>query len=460
MAQQMGNNKGQLMTEGPIGKQLIFFALPLLFGNVFQQLYNTVDAMIVGRYVGENALAAVGSAGSVVHLIVSLLMGITMGASVTIANHYGARDTYRLRRSIHTATVLAVLSGIVLTVVGVLLSPQIVLWIDTPAEVVEESTSYLRIIFSGVLFSTLYNAGSSIFRAVGDSKRPLYYLIVSSVTNVILDLVFVVWLKMGVEGAALATIVSQMISTILTYGTLMMSKEEYRLRLKELCIDKQEMGLIVKIGIPGGIQNSVIAFSNVIVQANINAFEANAMAGCAAWVKIDGFAVMPALSFSMALTTFIGQNMGAKKPERMKKGARFGILVAAITIEVIGLLLYVFCEPVLRLFNDNPEVIRYGVQMARSIAPLYMFLGLSHAMAGTLRGAGLTKIPMIVMISCWCVERVLWITLSINYIANDIRMVFYSYPITWATSTIIFFIYYIKTDWVNNSLEKKKNAHA
>lgn len=446
--------KGQLMTEGPIGKQLILFALPLLLGNIFQQLYNTIDAMVVGKFVGENALAAVGSAGTVVNLIVSLLMGVTMGCSVTIANHYGARNIERMRRAIHTATMLAFLAGVVLTIVGIVLSPWIVVWMDTPESVIGESTAYLRIIFMGIAGAMLYNAGSSIFRAVGDSKRPLYYLIFSSFVNIILDLLFIVGFRMGVEGAALATIMSQLFSAILTYGTLMRTKEEYRLNIKELGIDRQEAALIVKIGIPGGIQNSVISFSNLIVQTNINAFEANAMAGCAAWVKIDGFAILPAMSFSMALTTFIGQNMGAKKPERMKKGARFGILAAVITVETLGILLYLFCEPIIGMFNDNPEVIRYGVQMAHSIAPFYMFLGLSHAMAGTLRGAGLTKVPMVVMISCWCVERVAWITFSIRFIANDIRMVFLGYSITWFTSAVVFLIYYFKTDWVNHSLEK------
>lgn len=445
-----------LMTEGPIGKQIILFALPLLLGNVFQQLYNTVDAMIVGRYVGTQALAAVGSAGSVVNLIVSLLMGITMGGSVIISNHYGARDIQRMRRAIHTAIMLALIVGVALTVVGLVLSPIIVRWIGTPDNVVDLSTSYLRIIFMGVIGATLYNTGSSIFRAVGDSKRPLYYLIFSSVVNIVLDLVFVAILRWGVQGAAIATILSQLASAAVTCGKLLTEKAEYQLNLKELAIDTREAKLIVRIGIPGGIQNSVIALSNVVVQANINSFQDVAMAGCAAYVKIDGFAVMPAISCAMALTTFIGQNMGAKKPERMKKGARFGILMAAITVEVLGLLLLIFARPIIGMFDSNPEVIEYGVQMARTVAPFYMFLGVSHAMAGILRGAGLTRVPMIVMIACWCIERVTWITLSIRFIANDIHMVFWGYPITWMTSTLIFIIYYIKADWIHSSLDKPK----
>lgn len=444
------------MTEGPIGKQIILFALPLLLGNIFQQLYNTVDAMIVGHYVGTQALAAVGSAGSVVHLIVSLLMGVTMGASVVIANHYGARNIERMRKAVHTATMLAFIAGVVLTIIGVGMARLIVGWIGTPSNVVELSTNYLRIIFMGVIGSMLYNAGSSIFRAVGDSKRPLYYLIFSSITNIVLDLLFVAVLKMGVQGAALATILSQLASAIVTFWKLLSEKSEYQLDFKELAIDKEEAKLIIRIGIPGGIQNSVIALSNVVVQANINAFQDVAMAGCAAYVKIDGFAVMPAISCSMALTTFIGQNMGAKKPDRMKKGARFGIIMATVTVEALGLLLYVFAEPLIGMFDSNPEVIRYGAEMAKTIAPLYMFLGLSHAMGGVLRGAGLTKVPMVVMILCWCLERVAWITFAIHYIAKDIHMVFWGYPITWMTSTVLFLLYYFKTDWIHHSLDKKE----
>ena len=450
----MEKKNTNLMTEGPIAKQLIFFALPLLLGNIFQQLYNTVDAMIVGRFVGTQALAAVGSAGAVVNLIVSLLMGVTMGASVVVSNHYGARDIERMRKAIHTATMLALVAGIIISIVGITSSPLIVRWIGTPDNVVGDSTRYLRIIFMGTIGMMLYNAGSSIFRAVGDSKRPLYYLIFSSIVNIVLDILFVAVLGWGIEGAGVATILSQLASAIVTYSKLFTEKQEYQLSFSEMKIDKKEAVLIVKIGIPGGIQNSVIALSNLIVQANINSFQDVAMAGCAAYVKIDGFAVMPAISFSMALTTFIGQNMGAKKPERMKKGARYGTLLAMVTVEVLGILLYFGAKPLIGMFDSNPEVIAYGASMARTIAPFYIFLGMSHAMGGTLRGAGLTKVPMIVMIMCWCVERVTWITLSIRFIANDIHMVFWGYPITWITSTIIFLIYYYKADWIHHSLDR------
>ena len=442
--------KGNLMTEGPIAKQIILFAIPLLLGNLFQQLYNTVDSIIVGNYVGSEALAAVGSSGSILHLIVSLLMGVTLGSSVVISNYFGARDHEHMRKAIHTSIALGLISGVVIMIMGVVFSPQILRWMGTPPEVIGESTLYLRIIFVGMVASMLYNVGGSIFRAVGDSRHPLYYLIFASLMNIILDLVFVVGLGMGIAGAAWATVLSQMASAILTLGKLMKDDTEYKVRFKEIRINIAEAKMIINIGIPSGIQNSVIAISNVVVQANINSFGPAAMAGCGAYVKLDGFAVMPAISFGMALTTFIGQNMGAKRQDRMKKGAWFGILASMITVEIAGIFLFLFAEPLIGLFDKNPEVIYYGTQMARTNALFYMFLAGAHSMAGALRGAGRTKIPMIVMLVCWCLLRMTWITVMIRYI-NDIHVVFWGYPITWIASMICFVIYYWKSNWIQKS---------
>ena len=441
---------GTLMTEGPIAKQIVFFALPLLIGNVFQQLYNTVDSVIVGQFVGSDALAAVGSSGSIVNLIVSLLMGITLGSSVVISNYYGARDLEHMERAIHTSISLGLISGALISVVGIIFSPQILIWMGTPSDVLDQSALYLRIIFFGMIGSMLYNVGGSIFRAVGDSRHPLYYLIFASLTNVVLDVLFVVVFKMGIAGAAWATIISQFLSAMLTFAKLMKDKTEYQVHLKKIKIYKQEAILIIKIGIPSGIQNSVIALSNVVVQANINAFGAAAMAGCGAYVKLDGFAVMPAISFGMALTTFVGQNLGAGKPDRMQRGAKFGILASMITVEIAGIFLFIFAKPLISLFDSNPDVISYGVQMARTNSLFYMFLAGAHAMAGALRGAGKTKVPMFVMLACWCLMRMTWITVMIQFI-NDIHIVFMGYPITWIASMICFVIYYFRSNWVNKS---------
>ena len=450
MEQAKTKKRGNLMTEGPIVKQIVMFAIPLLLGNLFQQLYNTVDSIIVGNFVGSDALAAVGSSGSIINLIVSLLMGITLGSSVVISNYFGARDIEHMRKAIHTSIALGLIAGAIIMIVGVVFSPQILIWMGTPQNVLTQSTLYLRIIFMGMVGSMLYNVGGSIFRAVGDSRHPLYYLIFASLMNIVLDLVFVVGFHMGITGAALATIISQFVSAILTIAKLMKDDTEYKVNLEEIKLYAPEAKMIINIGIPSGIQNSVIALSNVVVQANINSFGSAAMAGCGAYVKLDGFAVMPAISFGMALTTFIGQNMGAKKQDRMKKGARFGILASMITVEVAGIFLFLFAEPLIGLFDKNPEVIYYGTQMARTNSLFYMFLAGAHSMAGALRGAGRTKVPMLVMLACWCLMRMTWITVMIRYI-NDIHIVFLGYPITWIASMICFVLYYWKSDWIRKS---------
>lgn len=450
MEQAKTKKRGNLMTEGPIVKQIVMFAIPLLLGNLFQQLYNTVDSIIVGNFVGSDALAAVGSSGSIINLIVSLLMGITLGSSVVISNYFGARDIEHMRKAIHTSIALGLIAGAIIMIVGVVFSPQILIWMGTPQNVLTQSTLYLRIIFMGMVGSMLYNVGGSIFRAVGDSRHPLYYLIFASLMNIVLDLVFVVGFHMGITGVALATIISQFVSAILTIAKLMKDDTEYKVNLKEIKLYAPEAKMIINIGIPSGIQNSVIALSNVVVQANINSFGSAAMAGCGAYVKLDGFAVMPAISFGMALTTFIGQNMGAKRQDRMKKGARFGILASMITVEVAGIFLFLFAEPLIGLFDKNPEVIYYGTQMARTNSLFYMFLAGAHSMAGALRGAGRTKVPMLVMLACWCLMRMTWITVMIRYI-NDIHIVFLGYPITWIASMICFVLYYWKSDWIRKS---------
>ncbi|MEG0973037.1 MAG: MATE family efflux transporter [Lachnospiraceae bacterium] len=451
MENQTEIKKGTLMTEGSIPKQIILFALPLLLGNIFQQLYNTADSIIVGNIIGSNALAAVSSSFSLIMMITSLLMGITLGASVVIANYYGAGELTQMKDAIHTAIAFGMVASVVISIVGLLFSPTILKWMGTPSNLMESSVLYLRIIFLGMFGNMMYNVGSSIFRAVGDSKRPLYYLIFCSILNIGLDLLFVAVFRMGIAGAALATIIAQLVSAGITFRTLIKEKTEYQIDLKEIRFHPKELRLIINIGLPSGIQNAIVSFSNVVVQANINAFGAMAMAGCGSYNKIDGFAVMPAMSFSMALTTFIGQNLGANKPDRMKKGARFGIIASMVTVEIGGILIYAFAPFLVRLFQSNPQVIEYGVEMARTIAPFYFLLALSHSMAGTMRGAGLSNVPMLVMVICWCGMRVTWITAAVHFI-KDIHIVFLGYPLTWLASAIIFLIYYKKKDWVHHSI--------
>ena len=412
MQQEKTKQKG-LMTEGVIWKELLLFSVPLLLGNLFQQLYNAVDSVVVGNYIGAQALAAVGSSAPVINLLVSFFMGLSVGAGVIISRYFGARNMESLQDSIHTSLALTMTAGIFMTLFGIIFSPTILRWIGTPSDVMSSSVLYLRIYFGGILSVMLYNMGSGILRAVGDSKNPLYFLIVSSITNILLDLLFVIVFDMGIAGVGWATLIAQTISAVLTLLLLIKTKQEYKVTLKKIRFHKDKLIEIIRLGLPSGIQNGVVSFSNVIVQSNINAFGSLAMAGCGAYTKIDGFAILPVMSYSMALTTFTGQNMGAKKYDRVKQGARSGIIMSLLTTIAISSLLLIFGEQVLSIFSDNPKVISYGLYMMHVLAPFYIFLAISHAFNGIIRGAGITTIPMIVMITCWCGMRMTWILASV-----------------------------------------------
>lgn len=435
------------MTEGVIWKELLFFSVPLLLGNLFQQMYNAVDSIVVGQNLGAQALASVGSSAPVINLLVSFFMGISVGAGVVISRYFGARNKNMLQKAIHTSIALTIIAGIIMTIIGVVLSPLVLKWVGTPNDVMANSVLYLRIYFLGVISVMIYNMGSGILRAVGDSKNPLYFLIISSLTNVVLDIVFVVYLNMGIAGAAWATLISQSVSAILIIVLLCKTNEDYKLSLKSVKCHKPLVIEIIRIGLPSGLQNAVVSFSNVIVQSNINAFGSIAMAGCGSYTKIDGFAILPVMSFSMALTTFTGQNMGAQKYDRVKKGAKTGIIMSVITTAVISILLVVLGPYVLSIFSDDVRVINYGLQMMYILAPFYILLAISHAITGIVRGAGNTTMPMIVMVTCWCGLRMLWILISVP-IFNNIIVVFMGWPITWTISTIWFFIYYKKGNWI------------
>jgi len=439
-------NRG-LMTEGVIWKELLLFSIPLLLGNLFQQLYNAVDSMVVGQNLGAQALAAVGSSGPVINLLISFFQGISVGAGVIISRYFGARNNNAMSDAIHTSLSFTFFAGIALTFIGIAFSPLILTWIGTPADVMDNSILYLRIYFAGILSVMLYNMCSGILRAVGDSKNPLYFLILSSLTNVVLDIVFIVYLHMGIDGAAWATLLSQTLSAILTLMLLCKSKQEYRVEIRKIHCKKDVLFEIIRLGLPSGIQNAIVSFSNVIVQSNINAFGSLAMAGCGAYTKIDGFAILPVMSFSMAFTTFISQNMGAQKLERVKKGAETGIFMSVTTTICISMLLFLFGPQLLSIFSNDTKVIEYGLYMLHVLVPGYIFLALSHALAGIVRGAGITTVPMIVMVCCWCGLRMVWILGSVP-IFHDIGVVFLGWPITWIASAIWLYIYYKKGNWI------------
>ena len=435
------------MTEGVICKEILLFSIPLLLGNLFQQLYNAVDSVVVGNYIGAQALAAVGSSAPVINLLVSFFMGLAVGAGVIISRYFGARKKEELHIAVHTSLALTFAAGLVMTLIGVLISPYVLQWVGTPSDVMESSVLYLRIYFLGILSVMVYNMGSGILRAVGDSRNPLYFLIVSSVTNIILDMLFVIVFHMGIAGVGWATLIAQTISAVLTMLLLMRTKEEYQVKLKHIRFHKHMLYEIVRLGLPSGLQNAIVSFSNVIVQSNINAFGSLAMAGCGSYTKIDGFAILPVMSYSMALTTFTGQNMGAKKYDRVKQGAKTGILMSVLTIVCISALLLMLGPNVLAIFSSDPTVINYGLYMMHVLAPGYIFLAISHAFNGIIRGAGITTVPMIVMVTCWCGLRMAWILTSVP-LFHDIGVVFMGWPLTWIASALWLFLYYRKGKWM------------
>lgn len=436
------------MTTGSISKRMIAFALPLLLGNLFQQLYNTVDSLIVGNFLGSSALAAVSSSGSLISMLIGFLSGIASGAGVIVSRYFGANDEKDLCRAVHTMVAFGLVAGVLMGVVGVVFSPQILVWMGTPDSVMPESVAYLQIYFFGSLGFVMYNIFVGILQAVGDSRHPLYYLMVSSVVNLVLDLLLIAGFHTGVGGAALATVVSQLISAALCFAQLLRTRASYRIRLSQIRFDFKMLRQIVQIGLPSGVQNSIISFANVIVQSHINAFGAMAMAGYGAYSKIEGFAFLPINSFTMAMTTFVGQNLGAGQKDRTRRGARFGILTTVLLAELIGVVVFLLAPQLVAAFDSNPEVIRFGVEKARTAALFYCLLAYSHSVASVLRGAGKAVVPMLIMMTFWCVVRVTFLSISIP-MTHSIQMVYLVYPLTWSLSSIAFFFYYKKANWMD-----------
>ena len=376
------------MTKGSAWKLIVQFAVPVFLSQVFQQLYNTADALIVGRFLGDEALAAVSASGPLIFLLISFFTGLSMGAGVTISRYFGAGDYDRVSRAIHTDVMLGLISGVILTVVGVWLTPTFLRWMGTAPEVLPDAIAYFRYYFIGVLAVVMYNMCKSIMNALGDSKRPLYYLIISSLTNIVLDLLFIGAFHWGVWAAAVATTISQAVSMILCMIHLMKKGTIYQVELKKLHIDREMLGQIIRYGLPSGVQNSVIGFANVIVQSNINSFGKVAMAAYGAYSKLEGFAFLPVTSFTMALTTFVGQNLGAGLHDRAKKGSRFGIIASVVIAEIIGVTMYLLAPQLVALFSPTPEVVELGTRQMRTTALFFCLLAYSHAIASICRGAG------------------------------------------------------------------------
>lgn len=435
------------MTEGSIIKHLIGFAIPLLLGNIFQQLYNTVDSWVVGNYVSNEAFSAVGTVGPIINLLIGFFLGLSTGAGVVISQYYGARQNEKVQDIVHTAILMTLLLGIAFTVIGVAMTPLMLDLMDTPAEVIPEATLYLQIYFSGMLGLMLYNMGSGILRAVGDSQRPFMFLVVSAVTNTILDLVFVLVFHMGVEGVALATIIAQFFSAILTIYVLMRSDNCCKLMIKKLRIHWDMLKKILKIGIPSAIQMAITSFSNVFVQSYINHFGADCMGGWTAYSKIDQFLLLPMQSISIAATTFVGQNLGVGQVERSRKGVRSAILISVCCTAVLMIPVLLFAGSLVAFFNSKQEVMGYGAMLLRLISPFYIFCCINQIYAGALRGAGDSRSPMFIMVGCFVVFRQIYLYVVSNFVSNTIAAVAFGYPAGWLLCSLITFLYFRFSHW-------------
>ncbi len=444
------------MTQGSIRKQMILFALPLLAGNIFQQLYNTIDSIIVGQVVGADALGAVTSVAPAINTLVGFFMGFSAGSSVVISQYFGAKNIPALRRAVHTCIVCTFLLGFALMFFGYIITPPLLIFMSTPESVMPLATQYLQIYFLGIIGLMLYNIGSAILRAVGDSVRPLIFLVITSFLNIFLDILFVVTFKMGVAGAAYATIISQFVSAILTILVLFISKECYNLKLTELKVDKKILSQIIQIGMPAGIQAAVISFSNLFVQGYINRFGKDSTAGWGAYGRIDAFVMLPMQSIAMTATTFVGQNAGAGNVDRIKKGIRESLFLAAICTIALVIPEFIAAPKIVSLFNSDPEVIAYGTLFIRMNCFFDILCCSNQTHAGALRGVGDAKAPMYIMLSSFVLFRQIYLFIA-SHITSSIYPISIAYPAGWLVCSIIMFFYFHHSNWeqkVDSSYKK------
>ena len=439
------------ITEGVIWKQLLYFFFPILLGTFFQQLYNTADAMVVGRFVGKEALACVGGSSSqIINLIVGFFIGLSSGATVIIAQYYGGRCEKELQDTLHTAIAFSVIGSIVISILGITLSPMILRMMNTPEYLMKDSLLYLRFYFGGILFVFIYNIGSGILRAVGDSKGPLYFLIFCCFCNIFLDLLLVMVFRMGVMGVALGTLISQALSSLLVLRSLMRTRDIYRLELRKIRLHSAPLSMLLKIGLPAGLQSTMYNLANMVIQAALNSFGTDTMAAWTAFGKVDSFYWMISSAFGVAITTFVGQNYGAGKIDRMKKSVRVCFCMDLATALTLSALMYLFLGKfLLSLFTTDAEVLSIGVRIMQIIVPAYAPFVFIEIFSGALRGAGNVLIPMLLTCGGICVTRMLWIFFFVpSHWA--VETIIFSYPGSWvltATLFILYFAYYTKRHW-------------
>lgn len=434
------------MTEGIIWKQLLLFSLPLLIGNLFQQLYNMVDSIVVGNFIGGSALAAVGAGSAVINLLIGLFMGLTTGAGVVIAQFYGARDKEKVHQAVHTSAAFILIFGLVLTILGLVLCEPILSWIRTPANVFDQAALYLRIYFLGMLPLMVYNMAAGVLRSIGNSKSPLYYLAFACLLNIVLDILFVAVVGMNVEGVAIATVLAETLAAILATRKLLKTREMYRFIPRCIRIYPDRLRRILIVGIPTGLQQMIISLSNLVVQSHINGFGSDAMAGWNAYSKVDGIMILPVMSFGLAITTFTGQNVGASRADRVHHGVKSCLKMSCGFTVCATILVMIFCPLIIQIFTKEAPVIDYGIRMLRSMIPTYFLLAIMQILAGAISGSGHSLPTMIIMVGNLCGIRILWLTLAGNFI-QSLWLVYLSYIITWITGTLCLIVYYYKGGW-------------
>ncbi len=442
----VGKKRSRDMTEGTIWKHLVAFALPLMVGNLFQQMYNTVDSIVVGRFVSMEALAAVGSTSSITNMLVGFFLGLSMGVGVVISQRFGAKDDEGVHKAVHTTVGMTLVLGVIFTVIGVTVTPLMLRLMKTPEDVFPEAKTYLQIYFSGIAGLMLYNMGSGILRAVGDSRRPLYFLVFCSVVNTVLDLLFVVVFHMGVEGVAFATIIAQFLSAVLILVVLGRSNENYRFIPKKIRIYPAMLKSIINIGLPSALQRLVTAFSNVFVQGYINDFGAACMAGWGCYNRLDQFILLPMQSITMGGTTFVGQNVGARDLKRAEKGVSTAIWLSMLVTLVLIAVVNLFAAPLIQIFNQEPDVLHFGKLFIRMISPFYLITCINQVLAGALRGAGDSKAPMFMMLFSFVVFRQIYLFIGTKFI-HEVWFVGFGYPLGWIVCSLLQLLYYRKSRW-------------
>lgn len=420
------------MCNGPILKKMLIFVIPLMFSSVLQLLFNAADIIVVGRFAGDNSMGAVGSTSALINLLVNLFIGLSIGANVLTARYFGAKQIKDLQETVHTAMMISVISGVVLAIVGFFGAPVILQWMDTPDTVIELSTIYLRIYFLGMPAMMIYNFGASILRAVGDTKRPLYFLITAGMINVVLNLLFVIVFKMDVAGVALATTISQCVSAILVIRCLLREQSDIRLDVKKLRVHKDKMIKIFQIGLPAGFQGILFSLSNVVIQKSINSFGDIVVTGNSAAANIEGFVYVSMNSFYQGTISFTSQNYGAGKYERINRILLTALACVIVVGVVFGNTVVFFGEPLLKIYSNNPAVIEAGLLRIKYICSIYALCGMMDVMVGSLRGLGYSVIPMIVSLIGACALRIIFLMTLFNLEQfHKIEMVYLTYPISW-----------------------------